>query len=97
LPILVHDIHRIRGIENLPKRQSSALIKINPGDNSSSFSPHRAPSGHCGSVRRCRPHPPTVRFASIAGILLRCRELAIWAITGHCDPYRKEGKVQLQR
>jgi hypothetical protein len=26
-------------------------------------------------------YPPTVRFASIAGMLLRCRELAVWART----------------
>jgi hypothetical protein len=27
-----------------------------------------------GHERRFGPHPPTVRFASIAGIRLRCRE-----------------------
>jgi hypothetical protein len=35
-----------------------------------------------GQVRRCRPRPPTVRFASIAGILLRCREPPVGAICG---------------
>jgi hypothetical protein len=34
-------------------------------------------------VRLCRPRPPTVRFASIAGILLRCRVLPVRANSRH--------------
>jgi hypothetical protein len=35
-----------------------------------------------GQVRRCCPRPPTVRFASIAGITPRCREPPLGAPCG---------------
>jgi hypothetical protein len=35
-----------------------------------------------GQVRRCRPPPPPSALPSIAGVLLHCHELAIWATSG---------------
>jgi hypothetical protein len=48
-----------------------------------------------GSVGRCRLRLPTVRFAFIAGIILQCRELAVWANKRVRRETGKEQRVQV--
>jgi len=53
---------------------------------------HLPPHYRMGQVRRCRPRPKTVRFASIAGTLTRCREPPLGArAQSRCAPARFAG------
>jgi hypothetical protein len=49
-----------------------------------------------GQVQRCRSRLPTVRFASIAGIVLHCREQRVGAKSGSGSEARVQASAGLR-